>query len=42
MVADLRERMTNQEFVQWKTYFGRRAQREELEMKRAKANKGRG
>lgn len=41
MVADLRGRMTNEEFVQWKTFFARRAQREELEMKSAKA-KGRG
>lgn len=32
--------MTNQEFVEWKTYFGRQSQREELEMKRAKG-KGR-
>lgn len=36
-VSELRERMTNQEFVYWRTYFGRQAQREELEAKRSKA-----
>lgn len=42
LVSDLRRRMTNQEFVEWKTFFARRAQREELEMKRSRASRGRG
>lgn len=37
LVADLRERMTNQEFTEWRTFFARRAQREELEMKKSKS-----
>lgn len=35
-VADLRRRMTQHEFVQWGVYFGRKAQRQELEAKRAR------
>lgn len=34
-VAELRERMGNDEFVQWSVYYGRRAQRDEIA--RAKA-----
>jgi hypothetical protein len=30
-VADLRERMSNEEFVSWSIYYQRIAQREELE-----------
>jgi len=30
-VAQLRAEMPNQEFVEWATYYGRKAQREELE-----------
>lgn len=31
LVADLRERMSNGEFIGWKMYYARKAQREELE-----------
>lgn len=34
-VAELRERMTAQEYVEWSVYFGRKAQREQMEMRRA-------
>lgn len=37
LVSELRERMSHAEFVAWKVYYGRRSQREELEMKRMKA-----
>lgn len=40
-VTDLRDRMPQQEFVEWKTFYARRSQREELERKKAK-HKGRG
>lgn len=33
-VARLREEMTNEEFVYWCIYFGRKAQREELALKK--------
>lgn len=39
-VAELRERMPNREFVAWGTYFGRQAQRHELEAARARAGRG--
>lgn len=39
-MADVRDRMPNDEFVAWSVYHGRRAQQDELAMKRAKA-KGR-
>jgi hypothetical protein len=38
-VDEMRERMSNEEFVRWSVYFGRKAQREELEMKRAKGRR---
>lgn len=41
LVSDLRDRMTQREFVEWKTFYARRAQREELERKKAK-HRGRG
>lgn len=34
--ARLRVQMSNQEYVEWSVYFGRKAQREELEL--AKTN----
>lgn len=36
-VADLRARMSADEFVYWQVYYARKAQREELEMLKAKA-----
>lgn len=33
-VGELRDRMSQDEFVRWSVYHGRRAQREELESKR--------
>lgn len=38
-VAELRERMSAQEWVGWHVYFGRKAQREELEMAKAKGGR---
>lgn len=38
-VADLRERMSADEYLRWGVFYARKAQREELEM--AKAKKGR-
>lgn len=35
-VQEMRERMSNLEFVSWSVYFGRKAQREELAAKSAK------
>jgi hypothetical protein len=35
-VWELRERLSEAEFRLWAVYYGRKAQREELEMKRAK------
>lgn len=35
-VGELRERMPNDEFVTWYAYFGRKAQREELQLLKAK------
>lgn len=34
-VASLRERMSSAEFVRWQVYYARKAQREELETKKA-------
>lgn len=36
LVADLRERMSAQEFLAWEIYYARKAQREEMEMLKAK------
>lgn len=36
MVADLRERMTNLEYLRWQIYYARKAQREELEAMKGK------
>jgi hypothetical protein len=38
-VEEMRERMSNEEFVRWSVYFGRKAQREELAMKQAKGRR---
>jgi len=38
LVTDLRSRMPNTEYVGWRMYFARKAQREELEMLKAKAS----
>lgn len=35
-VARLRQEMSNEEFVRWGVYFGRKAQRQELEIQKAK------
>lgn len=35
-VEEMRERMSNEEFVRWGVYFGRKAQREELAMKQGR------
>ena len=35
-MAELRERMPADEFVRWGVYYARKAQREELELKKAK------
>lgn len=35
-VARMRAEMTNQEFLEWGVFYARKAQREELEMTRAK------
>lgn len=35
-VADLQERMSNAEYLGWSVYYARKAQREELEMLKAK------
>lgn len=40
-VAEMRERMGQDEFVEWSVYHGRVAQRQELEMAKAKAKGGR-
>jgi len=41
-VAELESRMSNAEFVEWQIYYARRAQRQELAEKKAKAKpKGR-
>lgn len=39
LVADLRERMSNAEFVRWSMYYARKAQRQELEMLKAKSGR---
>lgn len=35
-VDEMRERMSNLEYVRWQVFYGRKAQREELEAKRAR------
>lgn len=35
-VSDLRSRMSGQEYTEWYIYYARKAQRQELEEKRAK------
>jgi hypothetical protein len=35
-VAELRESLSNMEFVQWSVYYARKAQREELASKRGR------
>lgn len=35
-VAQLRRDMSTHEFMQWGVYFGRKAQRQEMEVKRAR------
>jgi hypothetical protein len=35
LVADLRERMSADEFLRWSMYYARKAQREELERLKA-------
>jgi hypothetical protein len=35
-VARLRAEMSNSEYVSWTVYYGRKAQREELELQKAK------
>lgn len=40
-VAELRERMSQEEFVQWTRYHAVQAQTQELESKRATARMGR-
>jgi hypothetical protein len=37
-VSRLRREMSNEEFVRWSAYYARKAQREELETKRAGVN----
>ena len=39
-VSQLREQMSNDEFVYWDMYYARKAQREELELKKAQAGQG--
>lgn len=41
-VARLRREMSSHEFTQWGVYFGRKAQRQEMEVKRARHGQGRG
>jgi hypothetical protein len=36
----MRAEMSNDEFIRWAIYYGRKAQRQELEMKMAKHAKG--
>lgn len=36
-VSRMRDEMTNSEFIHWAAYYERKAQREELEMLKAKA-----
>lgn len=38
-VADLRERMSGDEFLRWQVYYARKAQREELEALKAKGRR---
>lgn len=38
-VADMRARMSQDEYVRWGVYYGRKAQREELELKRAQGRR---
>lgn len=40
-VAEMNERMSNAEFVEWRVYHARRAQRQELEMMKVRAKRGR-
>lgn len=40
-VSRLRDEMSNAEFVAWCMYHARKAQRQELAMKKAQAKKGR-
>lgn len=35
-VGEMRERMSNAEFVRWSVYYGRKAQSAELEAKRSR------
>ena len=36
-VAELRQRMSNEEFMQWSVFLGRRAQREQIERAKARS-----
>lgn len=38
-VAQLREQISNDEFVRWGTFYARKAQREELEARKAAARR---
>jgi hypothetical protein len=38
-VARLRAEMPNEEYVRWVVYYGRKAQREQLEAQKARAKK---
>jgi len=38
-VENLRATMSNTEFIDWQSYYSLKAQREELEMKKAKTRK---
>lgn len=37
-VDELRDRMSNQEFTHWHIYYGRKAQRDELELAKARSH----
>jgi len=38
-VAEMQHRMSNEEYVAWTVYYGRQAQREELEMAKMKGGR---
>lgn len=40
-VADLHDRMSNAEFVQWSVFYGRKGQRQQMADLKAKRGKGR-
>jgi hypothetical protein len=40
-VAEMNDRMSNGEFIEWRMYHARRAQRQELEMMKARSKRGR-